>query len=71
MIRGFIARCQGLIEQAASLYLETASNAKTLGEWETEFYAEISLCALLTEQGDYLVAQAHLARARGVIPMPP
>ncbi|MEY4529489.1 MAG: hypothetical protein RLZZ156_210, partial [Deinococcota bacterium] len=70
LIRGFIAQCQGLIEQAASIYLEVASSAKARGIWEPEFYAEIALCALLTEQGDYFVAQAHLARARGVIPIP-
>ncbi len=70
LIRGFIAQCQGLIEEATSVFLEVASSAKISGEWEAEFYAEIALCALLTEQGNYFVAQAHLARARGVIPMP-
>ncbi len=70
LVHGFIARCQGLIEQATTIYLETASSAKTLGEWETEFYAEVALCALLTEQGSYHVAQAHLSRAHGVIPLP-
>jgi tetratricopeptide (TPR) repeat protein len=70
LIRGFIARCQGLIEKAAGIYLEVASSAKAQDKWEPEFYAEIALCALLTEQGNYLVAQAHLSRARGVIPLP-
>lgn len=68
LVHGFLARTNGLIEKAASIYLETASNAKELVEWETELYAELALSALLTEQGDLYVAQAHLARARGLIP---
>ena len=67
---GFITCCKGLIEQAISYYLEAASSAKNLGEWETEFYAEVALCAVLTEQGSYFAAQAHLARAKGIIPEP-
>ena len=68
LVHGFIARSQGLIEKAASIYLETASSVKHLGEWETEFYAELALCALLTEQSSLSVAQAHLTRARGLVP---
>ncbi len=70
LIHGFLARSQGLLEKAVALYLETALKAKELGEWETEFYAQLALTALLAEQGHLFVAQAHLARAMGVIPKP-
>lgn len=65
-VRGVLARAQGLEDEAAEHLLEAASLAKSLGEVETECYAELALGAISTHDGALPMARAHLARARGV-----
>jgi tetratricopeptide (TPR) repeat protein len=65
-VQGMVARVQGLTQEAAEHFLESAAQAKLAGEAETECFAELALSALLVGEGTVPIAQAHLSRAQGL-----
>ena len=65
--QGILARTQGLLERAASEQLEASNAARSTGDIELEFDAELELAAIATASDDLAMAQAHLSRARKVV----
>jgi tetratricopeptide (TPR) repeat protein len=61
---GKLAYLQNLFTDAAENFLECAAQARSNGESETEFYAELFLGSICTANDDLSMARAHLSRAR-------
>lgn len=61
---GRLAYLQNLFSDAAEHFLESAAQARSNNEPETEFYAELFLGSICTTNNDLSMARAHLSRAR-------
>jgi tetratricopeptide (TPR) repeat protein len=64
--KGLLARTRGQLGAGMTEQLEVASLARTGGNLEQEFEAELELSAMAFENDDLDAAQAHLSRARNV-----
>jgi DNA-binding SARP family transcriptional activator/Tfp pilus assembly protein PilF len=67
---GMLRQMQGHWSEAINLQLETASLAKSRGEREIEFFAEIALIATHTALGQIDQARGHLGRAAHIVHSP-
>jgi tetratricopeptide (TPR) repeat protein len=61
---GQLFRAQGDAAKALSWYLESIHLSEAVGEFETEFYAQIGAIGIYTSQESFSDARKHLARAR-------
>jgi tetratricopeptide (TPR) repeat protein len=61
---GQLFRAQGDVTKALQWYTESIHLSEAVGEFETEFYAQIGLICIYTNQELFSEARKHLARAR-------